>query len=155
MNPAGPKLRDIHPAPPPSWWPPAYGWWIVAVLVALVLVAVIIGAWITIRRRRRWRRWEHAFGALRERYREDADDARLAGDLSQLLRRAARLQDPQAAALRGISWHAFIEEHAPSGTDVSVLFDLDQAMYSRRGELDGEAALTAARAWFHHAMKGA
>jgi len=155
MNPGGPKLRDIHPAPPPSWWPPAYGWWILAAVAMLVLVALVIGAWIGLRRRRRWRRWEQCFGDVRERHRAQADDAALAAELSQLLRRAARVHDRAAASLQGASWHAFLREHAPANTDVSVLCKLDQVMYRRQGELDEQAVLRAAQAWVHHAMKRA
>lgn len=40
-------LRDIHLPPEPSWWPPAPGWW----LLALLLIAVAVFLWRTVRRR--------------------------------------------------------------------------------------------------------
>jgi hypothetical protein len=153
MNPAGPKLRDIHPAPPPSWWPPAYGWWVVAALVVLLLIGLVLLARRARRRRRRWRPLEQAWEALRANHREGGDDPRLAAEVSQMLRRAARLHDPGAASLHGPAWHEFIREHAPEGTDATVLCSLEQVMYRPQGSLDSEAVLNAARNWMQHAVE--
>lgn len=155
MNPVGPTLRDIHPAPPPSWWPPAYGWWVVAAFGLLLVVVVVL--WVRRGRRRRRRRLplEHALATLRAYHREDGNDTRLAAEVSQMLRRAARLHDPAAATLQGPAWHAFLREHAPEGTDATVLCALEQVMYRRQASLDREAVLTAAGNWMQHALEAA
>ncbi len=154
MNPAGPKLRDIHPAPPPSWWPPAYGWWVVAALGVLLVVMLVLWGRRVRRRRRRLQPLEQALATLRAHHHAGGDDTRLAAEVSQMLRRAARLHDPGAASLHGPAWHEFIREHAPEGTDATVLCTLEQVMYRRQGSLDSEAVLNAARNWMQHAVEG-
>lgn len=155
MNPSGPVLRDIHPPPPPSWWPPAYGWWLLSGLVLVVLVLLVVLAWRVYRRRRRWKRWERVFEQLRENHRRNGDDAWLAAELSQLLRRAARLHDAGAVMLRGAQWRAFLAEHAPKDMDVADLATLEDALYRRAPRLDAEAVLDSTRTWMRHAMGAA
>lgn len=154
MNPSGPSLKDIHPPPPPSWWPPAYGWWLAFAAVVVLLAALAILARRRARARERQDRLDHDFERLRERHRRTGDDAWLAAELSQWLRRAARLHDAGAVRLQGRAWHEYIREHAPAGTDVSVLCSLDDALYRRKTNLDVEAALPVARAWLGHALAG-
>ena len=96
-------LRDIHQPAPPPWWPPAPGWWWLAALVLLALVAWV---WIAARGRRQRR----LIGAL-------FDDALASAAtptdeiaaMSELLRRAARRQDPDADRLQGEAWLAFLD----------------------------------------------
>ena len=112
--PAGPGsdpslvLRDIHQPPAPSWWPPAIGWWLLA---AVVLLAVAAWAWRAWRRRRRRREIARMFDAGIAAAATPA--ARIAA-ASMLLRRAARLRDPAAAALQGNAWLAFLDAGAPA-----------------------------------------
>lgn len=106
-------LRDIHLPPEPGLWPPAPGWWIAAAALALV-VAVLA--------RRRLRRRPLRI-ALREvdriaaEWQRHADRARLAGELSRLLRRYASWRFPQhrVAGLVGAAWLAFLDEHGGNG----------------------------------------
>ncbi|MGA9343445.1 MAG: DUF4381 family protein [Rhodanobacteraceae bacterium] len=154
MSPVtGPKLRDIHLPPPPSWWPPAPGWWLLA---ALVLAVVAWAIWLLIRRWRlwRWRRRIHAqLAALAAVQRADPDGPRFVAGISQLLRRATLLLDRRAAALSGQRWLEFLD--ARMGGDAftrgagRVLID---APYRRTADVDASALLQLARRWFARAL---
>jgi len=113
MNGAELPLRDIHLPPAPGWWPPAPGWWALALIV---VAAIAIFFWWA----RRRRRLTAAVAARREvaRLREAApglEPARLARDISALLRRAAISFYPraQAAAITGENWLRFLDEALP------------------------------------------
>jgi hypothetical protein len=105
MNAQPLPLRDIHLPPEPSWWPPAPGWW----LLAIVLLALVAFAtWRALRAWRARRRRKALLAAF--------DDASTLMDplarvvaISELLRRAARLRDPHAAALTGDAWLRFLD----------------------------------------------
>jgi hypothetical protein len=106
MQADGLVLRDIHASSAPPWWPPAPGWWLLFAAL-LVIVAVLIG-W-------RWHR-------LRRRYRIERlfDDTVAAAvtptqqvaAMSELLRRAARRRDRDAARLRDNDWLRFLDAGA-------------------------------------------
>ncbi len=152
MTPPGPKLEDILPPPPPAWWPPAYGWW---VLAALLVVALACGArwWFSRRARRQRRGWlARDFERLRQAHAQGGDDAWLAAELSQRLRRGARLIDPRAVTLQGSAWHEFLAANAPGGIDTSVLGSLQDALYRPRSGFDAGVALDTTQAWLRHAM---
>lgn len=99
-------LRDIHQPPSPPWWPPAVGWWLVA---GVVLLAIGAWAWRAWRRRRRRQALERVFDAGVAAAGTPA--ARIAA-ASALLRRAARTRDPDAGALHGTAWLAFLDAGA-------------------------------------------
>lgn len=112
MNPSEDlQLRDIHLPPDPAWWPPAPGWWVLA------LLAVVISAWLAwrVRRRMREHRWQRLLARELDRVLADAgEDAALTiAGLSRLLRRVARMRDPQAAALQGRDWLAYLDRGLP------------------------------------------
>ncbi|NBC23292.1 MAG: DUF4381 family protein [Gammaproteobacteria bacterium] len=109
MSPAELPLRDIHLPEPVGWWPPAPGWW---VLAALMLAGAAAWAWLSWRRRTRVRR--AALAELRriERdYAAEGDVARLAKDLSTLMRRAAITAEERhrVAGLTGEEWLAWLD----------------------------------------------
>ncbi len=102
MDPSQLVLRDVHLPASPSWWPPAPGWWIVA---AIVLVLIAVPLIVSLRRRRRMRRWARWF---------DQEVAGTSGAeqiamISGLLRRAARRIDPKADRLQGDAWLRFLD----------------------------------------------
>jgi hypothetical protein len=115
-------LEQLAPdrAPPPlGWWPLAPGWW---GLMGLLLLSLALAAWLRKRRRqpslKRWRR-----AALRELTRLEtvsgqagSDDAHIARDVQQLLRRyaIARYGRDAVAALSGDAWLAFVVRHGGS-----------------------------------------
>lgn len=98
MSPAQLPLRDVHEPVAPPWWPPAPGWWVVA---GIVLVVVAILAWLRWRRLQRRRRAGELFD--RTVNAAAAGPAQVAA-ISGLLRRAARLQAPDAATREGEAW---------------------------------------------------
>jgi hypothetical protein len=105
MNPQL-ELRDIHLPPEPSWWPPAPGW----LLLALLLVVV---AWVLVRfLRQHWRARRRRL-ALQSEFDAAlglADPQAQLAAISQLLRRAARVHAPAAAALIGEAWLEFLDQ---------------------------------------------
>jgi len=101
------QLAPAHAPPPPGWWPVAPGWWGLALLLGLIAAALVY--WY----RRPAGRLRRA--ALRELKRLESgpnDDARLAGELEQLMRRyaVAAYGREAAARLSGPDWLAFVAE---------------------------------------------
>jgi Domain of unknown function (DUF4381) len=112
---AGPVLRDIHLPPPASWWPPAPGWW---VLCAIVLIGALFAFW---KLHAKWRQRRRTAAVLAELDRIAAgfqrknDHAVLAAELSQYLRRLARLTRPAAVSLSGDDWLKHLDQHGGGG----------------------------------------
>ncbi len=109
MSPAELPLRDIHVPETVHWWPPAPGWW---ALAAAVLIAAAALAWLAWRRRTRVRRAALAeLRRIEKDYADHGDVARLAKELSLLLRRAAITVAPRSevAALTGDDWLAWLD----------------------------------------------
>lgn len=101
-------LRDIHQTPAPPWWPPAPGWWLLA---AIVLLLVALAAWWAWRRRRR----QQAIAALFDDTLARAPSpAAQVAQMSQLLRRAARRNNPDADRLRGEDWLLWLDGESSS-----------------------------------------
>ena len=155
MNPTGPELRDIHVPADPSWWPPAPGWWLLAAIVIAVL------AWVILRLRQRMQRrqWRQRVIAELDRITTDAslraDPPRLLGELSQLLRRSARLIDVAAPSLRGTNWLAFLDQQL-GGDEFSrgpgrVLLD---GPYQRHTSIDVDTLLALVRRWLMRVLEG-
>ena len=99
-------LRDIHAAPPTPWWPPAPGWWLVFAAVALVLFAL---AFLAQRRRARRRAIARVFD---DALADAPTPAAQVAAMSELLRRAARLRDPEADRYVGDAWRAHLDANA-------------------------------------------
>lgn len=150
---SGPVLRDIHLPPDPSWWPPAPGWWLLA-LLALILIYLAVRWW-----RQRWRvvRARRQVLAelvqLRRRHRADNDDASLAADLHQLLRRVAREHDPAATRQRADAWRATLARVPVDAVTLRQLLLLEQAMYRPDAGFDATRALAAVDAWLRLALR--
>ena len=153
--PPGPSLRDIHLPPDPAWWPPAPGWWM---LGALILLALLVGAW-------QWRRHRSALLQRRQilseldrlalRHQRERDDAALANGLHQLLRRVARRHDARAATQRGEAWRETLMRMPIDAAALEVLLALDQQIYRPQVAFDHAAAVAAARQWLRSALKPA
>lgn len=139
------QLAPSHAPPPPGWWPLAAGWWLLAALLVLGIVAV----WLWQRRPQvRLRR-----AALRELAQLDkttANDAELARELTQLVRRyaVARFGRDAVATLSGRRWIDFVVAHGGTAWAGDVGLDLLRAAYG--GQCQPERALwvTGAQAFF-------
>jgi len=145
----GPPLRDIHLPPEPGWWPPAPGWWVLAGLLLLVLAWLAALLRRTLRRRRHARELAALAGQAAAQAHGDASGAALAAELSQLLRRAARMVDPAAAALQGEAWLCWLDGDDP-GTPFSrgpgrVLLDAPWRRELSRAAVEPLVPLVAAR----------
>jgi hypothetical protein len=153
MPPAsnGPELRDIHLPPAPSWWPLAPGWWMLGALLLLLLIAA---GWFWRRRARlqhRRRLLLDELERLAARHARDGDDAALATDLHQLLRRVARRHDEAATRQRGKSWRQTLARVQVAPSAIDRLVALEQAIYRPRSPFDVPATLSAARDWLQAA----
>lgn len=149
----GPKLRDIHLPPSPSWWPPAPGWWLLAGLILLGLV-VAVWAW---RRRRdavgRRQRVLREVDRLSEQYRRDGDQAALAAGLHQLLRRVARQHDASAARQTGSAWRQTLARVPVEASALDRMLALDGLMYQVHPSFDDAVVVGDVRAWLRLALK--
>ena len=153
MNQDGPELRDIHLPADPSWWPPAPGWWLLGVLLLIVIV------WLLrfVRRRARQRRWMASVRGelvkIAASHAAQPDTARLAGEISALLRRASLLIAPHAAALQGEAWLQFLDVQLGDGAFAHgvgrVLVD---APFQRLPEIDADALLALSARWLDRAL---
>ena len=99
-------LRDVHAAPATPWLPLAPGWWLLLALVVAACAIVFAMAWRNRARRR-------AFARVFDTALADASTpvARVAA-MSELLRRAARLRDPDADRYEGERWRAHLDAGA-------------------------------------------
>jgi len=149
---SGPRLRDIHLPPAPSWWPPAPGWWALAALLLLAL----FGAWWLLRRARQKRRARARvlgeLDRLAARHALDHDQAALASGLHQLLRRVARRWDPASVQARGEAWRAAIARVPVDAVTLQRLMALEQALY-RPQPFEVAATIGAVRRWLTLALR--
>ncbi len=105
-------LRDIHLPPAVEAWPPAPGWWGLGLLALGALLVLSIWAG------RRWRATRYRrtglaeLRELRNRWEQNAADARLLPDLATLLKRVALSAWPrqEVAGLSGERWVRFLDD---------------------------------------------
>lgn len=151
-------LHDIHLPPAPSWWPPAPGWWVLAIFAAVLLF--FSARWLLRNNReRRWRRQIHTeLDRISALYPAQSEAPQLAAQVSQLLRRASRMIEPAAVALRGDEWLAFLDAQLPTERAQEAPFltgtgrALIDAPYRRAADpghpaFDTSALLDLARHW--------
>ncbi|MGQ9427404.1 DUF4381 domain-containing protein [Gilvimarinus sp. F26214L] len=113
------QLRDIHVPEPLGWWPPAPGWWLLAILL---LAGIALGLYLWQRRKRAnaYRRVAHA--AVENawiRLQQDGDTQAYAGEVNQVLRRAARVAFPgePVNAMQGVDWLEFLDATGGTGEE--------------------------------------
>ncbi|WP_428313038.1 DUF4381 domain-containing protein [Hydrocarboniphaga sp.] len=135
------QLAPAHAPAPPGWWPPAPGWWLL--LAMLALCAGLFYAWR--RERRSLRRL--ALNELAQIESSAADDAALARDLENLMRRYAvsRYGREQVARLSGDDWIAFVAAHGGSALAGDSGRQLLRAAYGAAASADRAQWLLGAR----------
>ena len=108
------ELRDIHPPAAAAPWPPAPGWWLLA---GLLLISVVVGLLLWYRRGALRRAARIELGKIHERFVNHGESARLALELSMLLRRVALARFPrrEVASLHGGEWLGFLDRHGGDG----------------------------------------
>lgn len=100
-----PELRDIHlPVEGVSFWPLAGGWW--GLLVGIIALFVLIKTWFWLRRKSAKLYAEHLLKNI-----ENQTDLSAAVKISEILRRACIRKYPEAVALSGDEWIAFLNTH--------------------------------------------
>ena len=157
MNDPLDQLKDIHLPPLVDWWPPAPGWWLLAVLVLAGL------AWVILYLRRRAakpdlrREAESELRQIESAWREHQDDARLAAELSALLRRIAISLYPETdvAGMTGEAWLRWLdgrmgEEAFEKGAGRALM----ESAYRPDATLDNpEMLVTLVRRWLERAVR--
>jgi hypothetical protein len=144
------ELAPAHAVAPPGFWPLAPGWWL---LMSLPLIAAaLFYAWQ--RYRRSLRRV-----ALRELSRIElgaSDDAALARDLENLLRRfaVARYGREKVARLNGDEWISFVAARGGSALAGDSGRELLRAAYGARAIADRAQWLRGARGFIRSRIRG-
>lgn len=146
MNPnALDALRDIHLPAAPAWWAMTEVW-------VAAGCAAVAASWI-IYRRIRYRLLRHAMrelSSLEAAHALDGNAVRLAGGLSQLLRRHAAACFPQAGVegLSGGDWLAFLDAHGGGNAFTQGAGAvLESLPYRASGTADTDALLALVRQW--------
>lgn len=146
MNPnALDTLRDIHLPVAPAWWAAPETW------VAAACVAVA-ASWMIYRRirYRRLRRALRELSSLAAAHARDGNAVRLAGGLSQLLRRHAAACFPEAGVdgLSGGDWLAFLDAHGGGNAFTQGAGAvLESLPYRASGTADTRALIALVRQW--------
>lgn len=137
------QLAPAHAPPPPGWWPPAPGWWAVVVLFLLATAVVVM----LLRRKPPARPHRHALRELQRLEAARIDDAQLAHELEQLMRRyAVAVYGREAVArLNGEDWLAFVVEHGGPELAGETGRGLLRAAYGGAFEADRSRWLAGAR----------
>lgn len=142
------QLKDIHLPEPISWYPLAIGWWIV---IALAVIAVILGVWWLLSKRQRLQK-----NILAELQQLPTDaPLHFVSELSALLRRISiYCQGQSVQTLSGQAWADFLSA-GQHGMPQHVANALANAPY--HGTLPDDVTLSALRqaaeTWILHAMK--
>ncbi|SDE02486.1 DUF4381 domain-containing protein [Aquimonas voraii] len=142
MSP-GPQLRDIQLPPEPGLWPWPPGVWLLLLVAVLLVARLVLHARRRAVRRRALQRWQGAMRAILE-------DSTAAGvervaAASELLRRAVRQRDPEAAVLEGARWRAHLAALGPLPADDPGLDLLVEGPWRPRlADTDTELALSRA-----------
>jgi len=156
LEPTDLPLRDIHLPDSVSWWPPAPGWWLV-LIVMLALGALL--RWLVNRRRNQSEsvavQVQQELRRIRTEFAQHHDKARLARELSELLRRVCISLFPRqaTASLTGQAWLAFLDSQMDS-----THFSLDdgkvliEAPYRNEVEFDDEKLMQLVEQWLQRVL---
>lgn len=143
------QLRDIHGAPPASWWPPAPGWWALALVAAVGLYFLFRYA----RNRYRIRQRRLRLSLFIDRLVGEVDPSQAPQEFLSALNRVFKIVALHAfpgehcALLQGREWVAFLGAKLPGKSSTDALDVLAQGPYQPAPEFNPDALVSAARRW--------
>ena len=143
------QLRDIHGAPPVSWWPPAPGWWLLALLLMVVLAWLVRIALNALRVRRRKRQLLGFVSLLEETLDHDRDPQAYLSALNRIFKLVAirAFPDQPCAAMQGPAWAEFLTAHLDDSADSNTLQALAHGPYQPSPGFDAEQLARRLRQW--------
>ena len=107
------NLRDLALPAPAPWWPPAPGWWIVLAGAVAIAAILLLRALAAYRANAYHRAADRELAALQSALDAGAADyGVVAGQVSQVLKRAALVAFPREAVapLSGAAWLRFLDQ---------------------------------------------
>ena len=143
------QLRDIHGAPPVSWWPPAPGWWVLAFLVLVLLFWVgrrLHERYKIRRRRKQMLGWIDHLNATTDPQREPQAYLSTLNRIFKLVALRA-FPEQHCAAMAGSEWVGFLTDNMSQSQSVDVLAVLGSGPYDPAPSFDPEIMSELTRTW--------
>jgi hypothetical protein len=143
------QLRDIHAAPPVSWWPPAPGWWILALLILVVLgwLGRLLLARIRVhQRRKQMLGWIDHLNANIDPQRHPQAYLSTLNRIFKLVALRA-FPEQHCAALAGRDWADFVTDKMKDPQTAEALGVLASGPYDPAPQFDPELISRLTRVW--------
>lgn len=143
------QLRDIHGAPPVSWWPPAPGWWVLALLLLLALTWAgrkLLARLRVHKRRKSMLAWvDH----LNDSIDPEREPQAYLSTLNRIFKLVALRAFPeqQCAVLAGSDWTAFLVDKMKDSPSVESLHVLASGPYDPSPQFDAGTIAELSRTW--------
>jgi len=142
-------LRDIHSAPPVSWWPPAPGWWVVAALVLAALVWFgrgLLAAFRAYLRRKQMLAWVDHLNATVD---PQQDPHSYLSTLNRVFKIVALRAFPgqKCALMTGHEWTEFLHQNLKTRQSDEALSVLASGPYQPAPHFDPVVISELARIW--------
>jgi len=143
------QLRDIHTAPPVSWWPPAPGWWVLAFLLMVLLVWIgrrLLARYRIGRRRKQMLGWvDHLNATIDPQLQPQAYLATLNRIFKLVALRA--FPERHCAAMAGQDWVDFLSGKMSNLQSAESLNVLASGPYDPAPRFDPEIISELTRHW--------
>ena len=143
------QLRDIHGAPPVSWWPPAPGWWVLAFLALALLIWVgrrLLTRLRIHRRRKQMLGWVDHLNATIDPQREPQAYLSTLNRIFKLVALRA-FPEQQCAVMAGPEWVGFLTHNLSQSPSAEALGVLGSGPYDPAPRFDPEVMSELTRAW--------
>ena len=142
------QLKDIHAAPPVSWWPPAPGWWILAFLLLAILVWIgrnLLRRYRVRQRRKQMLGWVDHLNASID---PQKDPHSYLSTINRIFKVVALRAFPaqQCAAMAGTEWSEFLQQQL-KGQQHEALSVLATGPYQPAPDFDPATISELARVW--------
>ena len=142
------QLKDIHAAPPVSWWPPAPGWWILAFLLLAILVWIgrnLLRRYRVRQRRKQMLGWVDHLNASID---PQKDPHSYLSTINRIFKVVALRAFPaqQCAAMAGSEWSGFLQQQL-KGQQHEALSVLATGPYQPAPDFDPATISELARVW--------